>query len=348
MTPDNLCGNNKRPSPVRLSTKLSFGDYRDAFLCRVSDRFRMKFRSAAGLYAIGDPGKDSPVLVTANYTLSVNALRAGLPGRDAWVLVIDTKGINVWCAAGKGTFCTKAIVREISACSLNDIVSHRTLILPQLGASGVNAARLQRESGFQATFGPVRAADIPSYLDHACTATKEMRRVTFTLFDRIKLVPMEFVPALKSVFLFLLAAAILFGITRSGIMYKPALIGVAPLALGAFVALLAGTILTPILLPIIPFRAFTLKGLLLGAMGAAALVLSVPIYRANPLLSAFCVLAVPSLSSYCAFLFTGSTTYTSPSGVKVELKKAWPLFLISAGLSLALFIGVLVRSWGIV
>lgn len=59
-----------------------------------------------GLYALGNPDESSPVLVTANYKLTFDRLRQSLPKLDAWVLVLDTKGINVWCAAGKGTFGT--------------------------------------------------------------------------------------------------------------------------------------------------------------------------------------------------------------------------------------------------
>jgi len=59
-----------------------------------------------GLYAIGNPVPDAPVFVSANYTLSFDALRSALDGIDVLSWFIDTKGINVWCAAGKGTFGT--------------------------------------------------------------------------------------------------------------------------------------------------------------------------------------------------------------------------------------------------
>lgn len=333
--------------PVILPSKITFSDTLDAIRSRTSNSFRMKFITKSGLYALGSPTKDSPVLVTANYTLSVNALRAALAGRDAWILVIDTKGINVWCAAGKGTFCTKAIVQEISASALSEAVSHRNIILPQLGASGVNATKLQRESGFKVKYGPVRASDIPAYIDNNFTATTAMRRVEFTLADRAKLVPMEVLPAAKPVVKFLVAAALLFGISRTGILFKPALSGVFPLALAGGTALLAGSVLTQLLLPIIPFRAFTLKGFLLGSIGTAVLIATVPSIRSNLFLTLLCSVAVPAYSSYCAFLFTGSTTYTSPTGVKAELKKAWPLYIATASISLILFGGVLLRFWGI-
>ena len=67
----------------------------------------MRFAVDPGLYALRNPGEQAPVLVTANYKMSFDRLRQALPGRDAWILVLDTNGINVWCAAGKGTFATE-------------------------------------------------------------------------------------------------------------------------------------------------------------------------------------------------------------------------------------------------
>jgi CO dehydrogenase/acetyl-CoA synthase gamma subunit (corrinoid Fe-S protein) len=70
---------------------------------------RHRYRIEPGLYAVGTPGSDSPVLVTANYKMSFDALRRELGGLDAWILVLETDGINVWCAAGKGTFGTEEV-----------------------------------------------------------------------------------------------------------------------------------------------------------------------------------------------------------------------------------------------
>jgi CO dehydrogenase/acetyl-CoA synthase gamma subunit (corrinoid Fe-S protein) len=86
-------------------TRLSGKDRMGRFRSRVSG-FRMYYRVDPGLYAVGSPNTDSPVLVSANYKLSFNTLRSNLDGLDAYILVLDTKGINVWCAAGKGTFGT--------------------------------------------------------------------------------------------------------------------------------------------------------------------------------------------------------------------------------------------------
>jgi CO dehydrogenase/acetyl-CoA synthase gamma subunit (corrinoid Fe-S protein) len=73
--------------------------------------------------------------------------------------VLDTQGINVWCAAGKGTFGTDELVHRIEATQLHDVVRHRVLILPQLGAPGVAAHDVKKRSGFTIEYGPVRTAN---------------------------------------------------------------------------------------------------------------------------------------------------------------------------------------------
>ena len=61
---------------------------------------RNNYKIEPGIYALGSPDKNSEVLVTANYKLSFDTLRKNLTGLNVWILVLDTKGINVWCAAG--------------------------------------------------------------------------------------------------------------------------------------------------------------------------------------------------------------------------------------------------------
>ena len=141
---------------------------------------RMHYTIEPGLYALGKPDERSPVLVTANYKMSFDKLREALPGRDMWILVLETKGINVWCASGKGTFGTMELVGRIESSGLNKIVSHRELILPQLSGPGVAAHQVKKLSGFKVIYGPIRATDLATFLDNGLKATPEMRLKTFT------------------------------------------------------------------------------------------------------------------------------------------------------------------------
>ncbi|CAG0944795.1 partial Corrinoid/iron-sulfur protein large subunit, partial [Anaerolineae bacterium] len=187
------------------TSTLSFADYWDHFLVRWGVN-RMAHRVEPGLYALDNPNSDSPVFVTANYTLSFDALRSALAGKDAYILVLNTQGINVWCAAGKGTFGTDELVNRIEATGLRDFVKHRVVIVPQLGAPGIAAHEVKKRTTFKVEYGPVRASDLPEYLTTR-VATPEMRRVRFDLRDRLAVIPVELVFAIVPL---MIAAAIAF------------------------------------------------------------------------------------------------------------------------------------------
>ena len=165
------------PNILPVQTRLTAADRWDHFLARIGWK-RAGHRVEPGLYAVGNPTPDSPVFVSANYTLSFDALRSALDGIDGYILVLDTKGINVWCAAGKGTFGTDEIVNRVFATHLKEVVTQRKLILPQLGAPGVAAHEVKKRTGFWVEYGPVRAADLPEYLK-THKATPQMRKVEF-------------------------------------------------------------------------------------------------------------------------------------------------------------------------
>jgi CO dehydrogenase/acetyl-CoA synthase gamma subunit (corrinoid Fe-S protein) len=135
-----------RSIPV-VSTRLSLRDRLEGIKVRWGFG-RSGFRVAPGLYAVGKPGPGAPVLVTANYKLTFDRLRRELAAVDAWILVLDTRGINVWCAAGKGTFGTRELLDRIAAVRLDEVVFRPRLILPQLGAPGVSAPEVKKATGW--------------------------------------------------------------------------------------------------------------------------------------------------------------------------------------------------------
>lgn len=297
---------------------------------------RNDYKVAPGLYAIGRPGSESPVLVTANYKLTFDTVRRSLPQTAAWLLVLDSRGINVWCAAGKGTFSTHELVRRVRSTRLADLVSHRRLILPQLGATGVAAHMVQKACGFKVIWGPVRAADLPAFLSEERADDAAMRRVTFDLPERLVLVPVELTQLGKHVLPTLAAIFVLSGIGPHifslAAAWRRGLLG----AMAAVAGIFAGCIAVPALLPLIPGRAFAFKGLVAGVVLGAVLVglqLSDP--GLTPLVAAGMILLTAALSSFLAMNFTGCTPYTSPSGVEKEMRRAIPLqcaaLLIAAG-----------------
>jgi CO dehydrogenase/acetyl-CoA synthase delta subunit len=305
---------------------------------------RMNYRVAPGLYALGEPDGESPVLVTANYKLTFDTLRSALPKRNLWILVLDTKGVNVWCAAGKGTFSTEEIVRQVESSHLADVVSHRRLIVPQLGAPGVAAHEVKRLCGFKVTYGPIRAQDVPAFIDQGFRALPEMRLKTFPLWERIVLIPIELVATMK--YLLILAPALFFlgGFAGSGGYWANAmdhgLFAVASL----LAAVAAGAVLTPILLPWLPGRAFAFKGLIAGIFVA---LLSAFLWK--PDLTEWSsrmdilawLFAGPALAAYLAMNFTGASTYTSLSGVKKEMRWAVPLEIAGGLIGVILWVASL-------
>ena len=302
---------------------------------------RMRFTVDPGLYALGIPDAESPVFATANYKMSFDCLRSALRKMSAWILVLDTKGINVWCAAGKGTFGTEELIYRIASSGLDRIVSHRRIILPQLGAPGVAAYMLKKLSGFSAVFGPIKASDIPEFIENGLKATTEMRRKSFTTGERAALIPVELVQALR-VGILIIAAFFVLGAFGKGDDYLSAALSVGVLAaLGVLTAIFSGAVLTPLLLPWIPGRAFSLKGALVGLAGGA-LLLVLERHRAANLSDMLDVISwailVVALSAYLAMNFTGASTYTSLSGVRREMRWAVPMQIAGGIMGLGLMV----------
>jgi hypothetical protein len=312
----------------KVSAKLEWQDHWGSIKARWGAG-RMDYAIDPGLYALGNPDNNSPVLVTANYKMSFDRLREALPGRDVWILVLDTKGINVWCAAGKGTFGTDELVRKIES------------ILPQLGAPGVDAHKVKRISGFKIHYGPIRAKDVAAYLDAGLLATAEMRIITFPLKDRVVLIPIELIETIKP---FLIIAPILFLLGGIG---GPASFWANTLNYGLFAvlaflsAILGGVVINPIFLPYLPGRAFSIKGFSIGVVIALILLYLRDInLQAWPgrIESLAWLLIIPAISAYLAMNFTGASTYTSLSGVKKEMRWALPLEITASVCGLFIWI----------
>ena len=301
--------------PLNMNTTntiLTAANRWDHFLARWRCK-RSKHRVEPGLYALGRPAADSPVFVTANYSLSFDALRSSLRGVNGYIMVLDTDGVNVWCAAGKGTFGTEELIKRIEQTNIKNIINHRTVILPQLGAPGVLAHEVKKRTGFKVEYGPVRAKDLPRYLK-SHKATPEMREVRFSLADRLPLIPVELVSVLPV--MIILAVALYF--LPDGIW----------LSAGAVAAFLSGVVLFPILLPWLPTRDFSMKGFILGAVVALvlflikALVKDTDIFTWRQLgdLLGYILIWSP-VTAFLSLNFTGSSTYTSRTGVRREINK---------------------------
>lgn len=335
------------PEVSRVSTELSRSDRFEHLRCRIS-AYRMRYTINPGLYAAGAPDNRSDVFVSANYKMSFDMLRSSLKGMNAWILVLDTKGINVWCAAGKGTFGTDELIKRIQDARLNQVVSHRRVIAPQLGGPGIAAHTVKERTGFRVHYGPVYAKDIKAYVEAGYIATKEMRTVRFTFLDRLVLTPMEINPAMKKYPLYALLVMIVFGLHTSGISFKNALAGGLPFLVLGLVSIFAGAFLTPLFIDSIPPRSFALKGWIAGMVSTLIFSRFTGVLEMNPALQAFTYLFFPLVSSYLALQFTGSTTFTNISGVRKELRFAMPVYISAVILSVALLALFKLRELGVI
>jgi len=312
--------------PVEIvSTRWRLEDYTGMIAVRIGIN-RMNYAVKPGLYAVGKPSADSPVLVSANYKLSFDILRRELAGHNLWILVIDTKGVNVWCAAGKGTFGTMELSRRVMMTGLSNIVTHRTLILPQLGAPGVSAHMVKSFCEFAVIYGPVRAKDISRFLSGGLKADPRMRRVSFNLADRVTVSWLELALLTPKGIIISLLLWLLLSINKNGFSPATGLTASAWLIALLWLTTLTGTVLSAALLPYLPGKAFSLKG---GVTGFIVTLLFLVVIR-HPLsvlgISSLLLLS-SALSAFLALNFTGSSTFTSLSGVQKEMKYSIPVII---------------------
>ena len=316
----------------QITPELKFVDHLGAWRVRWGIS-RSSYLVPPGLYAIGTPGPDDPIIVTANYKMSYDIVRSNLAGRNIWLLILETFGVNVWCAAGRGSFGTAELVHRLRKLDLERLVSHRTLILPILGAPGVAAHAVVKETGFKVRYAAIRAADLPEYLNNGMQTTPDMQRITFSMRERLVLTPVELVLSLRAllpVFVVLFLAGWFLADAAVGAMVCLALLG----------AVFAGTVVMPVLLPWLPGTFFACKGLLIGLVLNAVFVLSTGRQLGLPA-AAGSILALTVVTAYCAMNFTGATPFTSLSGVRKEVRIALPTMAVS------LFSAALLWGWAL-
>jgi len=318
----------------QVKTRFRLSDWLGVARARLGIR-RDRYRVAPGLYAAGTAGAESPVLVTANYKLSFDALRKELAGVDAWILVLDTRGVNVWCAAGKKTFGTDELIRRVNGVGLARIVSHRELILPQLGASGVAGRLVRQACGFTVVWGPIRARDVRRFLASGKQALPEMRELSFSFGERLVLIPVELslliTPSLWIVFAIIALAALGPQFSWGQLLQRTVAMSMAYVA-----GIVSGAVAVPAFLPWLPWRSFYLKGGLTGLIGGLAVALGRGAMDRTGLAM---VLVGMAVSSYAAMNFTGATPYASPSGVEKEMRRGIPLQLASLAAAVVLWVG---------
>lgn len=147
----------------------------------------LPFPTKTGLVAVGSPDRQSPVLLTGNFGLTVRRVKRALKGIDAYLLVANSRGINVWCAATGGHLTNHDVISVLKTSGVEQRVDHRLVILPQLAATGIEGKVVQAKTGWTTVWGPVRAADIGPFLSGGMRKTEAMRIVDFPWPQRLEM-----------------------------------------------------------------------------------------------------------------------------------------------------------------
>ncbi len=106
---------------------------------------------------------------------------------DAYLLVGNSRGINVWCASTGGLFTDHDVISVLKTSGIEELVDHRDVILPQFAATGVEPKIIRKKTGWRVIWGPVFAKDIPVFIKNKLVKTPAMREVGFPLAQRIEM-----------------------------------------------------------------------------------------------------------------------------------------------------------------
>ena len=146
----------------------------------------LPFPCKTGLVKIGNPDRKAPVLLTCNFRLTVERVRAALQGLDAYLLIANSRGVNVWCASTGGLLTNHDVISVLKTSGVEDLVDHRRIILPQLAATGIEGRVIHKKTGWSVVWGPVYATSIPEFLSGG-VKTMEMRSVSFLWPQRLEM-----------------------------------------------------------------------------------------------------------------------------------------------------------------
>lgn len=147
----------------------------------------LPFPSRTGLVKIGNPGRNAPVFLTGNFRLTVERVERAIEGIDAYLLVANSRGVNVWCASTGGLFTNHDVISVLKTSGIEDLVDHRQVILPQLAATGIEGKIIHKKTGWRVIWGPVYATSIPPFLSGGMEKTVEMRTVSFPWPQRLEM-----------------------------------------------------------------------------------------------------------------------------------------------------------------
>ena len=159
---------------------------------RVAAWFDLPIAVPSGVYSLGSPDSQAPVVLTGNFLATVDAVQHALEGVDCFIIVEDTTGWNVWCASDAGLFTAEKGAALMRLYALERLVTWRRVIVPRLG--GRVRARLAHITGWEVLTGPIEARDLPPFLRNP-QITQDMRSLDrmYALPERLRVAALTIV-----------------------------------------------------------------------------------------------------------------------------------------------------------
>ena len=300
-----------------------------------------------GIYQSGNPDEKSPIIVTANYIYTYIKVMRALKGVDAWVLCVDSKGINVWCAARGDNFGNKQVIEAVEASGITELTTRKTLILPQLSAGGVAAPLIKSESPnfpFNILYGPVWAKHLPRYLEERPAKKPDKWKLAkFTISHRLRAFITHTTFLLRKIFLLptIGLLILLFGLS----FFNPIWIDKFWRVGEIWLWIILTNALIAFFFPLTNFtRCFIKKGIVYGILNVAIIGSLTWLIHDSILLSLWSI----GLYFWFAFFFTMSFSGYSMATSPGEIQEEYPTFtkinlpllivgLILAGVGFVLF-----------
>lgn len=280
-----------------------------------------------GLYTYGNPTVKSPVMVTANYQLTVRRVGNVLQKENAYLLVTDTMGENVWCAARGGKFSAKEVAEVIKATRINELVDHQRLILPQLSAGGIDHREVEKATGWKAKFGPIYARDIPAYL-RTGKKTERQRIISFGLRERLEMALQQSFFLSKFFFFWLFLAGLI------GVMIFPTLSFFA-ISILILPILWLSYLLFAVMFPLFPTKSFLKRSIMYGFLLAIILAtFNLFVYSKTLIGTSQWLVIGFAMGHFQGMDYSGASPISKPT----EIDNEYPTMIIILGISLIILL----------
>ncbi len=316
-----------RSTNVPQALRLTWLDYLKIPVCWF-DAFKRTYAVPPGLYYTGPRyDRDAPLLVTANYLLTVALVVRRVRASGVRLLIVGSDGINVWCGSSEGQLSNAKILDQLDRYDRELLTGDRKLrlILPKLSLAGVELRGLHK-ARLHPVIGPIYAKDLPAYLQSPPLEDCDDDQVVFGLKMRL----FSWLPGLVQYLGYSLAAILaFFGLELLWGIEAP--LALIPLTAGLGTAY-------PILFPWIPGKRFAVKGLWLATLVSLGLCVLTAAGRTSPAGLAVAILFTFATALFVGLSYTGNSAVSNYTAVRREIAQFLPLNVVLYAASLAAFV----------